>query len=96
MHPPDGGTGQLSPLARILTPRASFFVRNCSPFGQRKHAQAVALPRPRIWSVGHSSWSWMSAANEFLPSGADSGPCGQVISVEVGTENALMWAAIPL
>jgi hypothetical protein len=27
---------------------------------------------------------------------ADSGPCGQVIPVDVGTENALMWAAIPL
>ncbi len=26
---------------------------------------------------------------------ADSGPCGQVIPVDVGTENALMWAAIP-
>jgi hypothetical protein len=28
--------------------------------------------------------------------GADSGPCGQLIPVDVGTENALMWAAIPL
>ena len=27
---------------------------------------------------------------------ADSGPCGQLIPVDVGTENALMWAAIPL
>ena len=26
---------------------------------------------------------------------ADSGPCGQVIPVDVGTENALMWAPIP-
>lgn len=25
---------------------------------------------------------------------ADSGPCGQVIPVDVGTENALMWAGL--
>ncbi|MGC8551190.1 MAG: hypothetical protein ACP5M4_16055, partial [Acidobacteriaceae bacterium] len=29
----------------------------------------------------------------YLLPAADSGPCGQVIPVDVGTENALMWAA---
>ena len=28
------------------------------------------------------------------PESADSGPCGQLIPVDVGTESALMWAGI--
>ncbi len=52
-------------------------------------------PRPRrtMMDMGMGGMAGMSGMKK---SGiADSGPCGQVIPVDVGTENALMWAAIP-
>jgi 4-phytase / acid phosphatase len=38
---------------------------------------------------------FLSLHSDYFDVIADSGPCGQVIPVDVGTENALMWAAIP-
>src|ERR1035437_3927953 len=66
--PPDGGIGQLSPLARTKTPDANFFAedRSVRPTGYRKNAQIVS-PLCAL-RVNESSSSGLSASSDAPPS----------------------------
>ena len=66
--PPDGGIGQLSPLASAEIPGANFFAeeRSVRPTGYRKNAQTVSPLCAR--SVSESSSSGLIAASDALPS----------------------------
>ena len=60
--------------------------------------EAVKLASPALQQVINDLQALRGIADisAVTIAAADSGPCGHLIPVDVGTENALMWAAIPL